>query len=244
MKFTTYTHEGGREYNEDFLATAFENKIYCFAVADGFGPDGSGRAGAEIAVNSVIEAFKNEPEMSSEAVKKYITEAQRALLVKKSEEARFGDIGSTIALLLTDGTKAIWASVGDTRIYIYKGASLEEVSEDHSVSFEKFAKGEIEYDEIRTDSEANKLRKALGDRISWEPDVSEVFNITSSHSFLICTDGFWRNISEKETELLRLISVSSKGWLKKMLKKIAPKIHSGSDNLSVIAVTMQYGDSI
>ena len=244
MKFTTYTDKGGRACNEDFISSAFENKIYCFAVADGFGPDGTGATASEMAVNSVIDAFKKAPSLSGEALTSYITEAQKALLQKKSESARFGDIGSTIAVLMTNGKQAIWASVGDTRIYIYKGASLEEVSEDHSVSFEKFTKGEIEYGDIRSDSEANKLRKALGDRISWEPDVSDVFDITAAHSFLLCTDGFWRYISEKETEISRLLSVSSKGWLTKMLKKIAPRILAGSDNLSAVAVTMQLADAI
>lgn len=241
MKFTTYTHEGGRSSNEDFLASSYKNKIYCFAVADGFGPDGMGAAASELAVNTVIAGFEENP--SLDLMRTYIEAAQKALLIKKSEAPQFGDIGTTIAVLMTDGSHAVWATVGDTRIYVYKGAHIMEVSEDHSVPFDKFRKGQIEYADIRSDSEYNKLRRALGDRLAWEPDISEKFSITSAYSFLICTDGFWRNILEEETELMRRFSLSSKGWLKKMLKKIAPRLNHGSDNLSAIAVTMQHGDA-
>lgn len=244
MKFTSYIHEGGRKYNEDFLDSRYKDKIYCFVVADGFGPEGTGAVAAKLAVSSILDAFEAAPKLAPESLRAYITEAQRALLIKKSESAQFGDIGTTVAVLMTDGSDALWASVGDTRIYIYKGAQIIEVSEDHSVSFEKFAKGEIEFADIRIDSDANKLRRALGDRIAWEPDISEVFPISSSHSFLICTDGFWRSVLENEMERARMFSLSSKGWLDKMLKKIAPRLGRGSDNLSAVAITMQHSDSL
>jgi len=239
MKFTTYTDKGGRKVNEDAIGYRQKNGIYCFVAADGFGMNAD--VASRIAVDEILDAFEENP--SLEGMRKFIETAQKALLIKKSEAAEFGEMGTTVAVLMTDGKKAVWATVGDTRVYIYRRSRIVEVSEDHSIPFEKFSRGEIEFGEIRSDREANKLRKALGDRLAWEPDISSVFSISGSHSFLLCTDGFWRNIIEEEMEIASRLSISSKGWLNKMLKKIAPGISHGSDNLSAITIRMQYSDT-
>ena len=80
--------------------------------------------------------------------------------------------------------------------------------------------------------------------MSYEPDISDLVKINSGFSFLICTNGFWENIYETEMEEALRFSFSSKAWLEKMLNKIMPKIETGSDNLSAVAVKMQMGDSI
>ena len=244
MKFTTYTNKGGRKVNEDFIASRYKNGIYCFAVSDGFGKGGSGTDAAQAALNSVLDEFMKNPKLERQALYSYIEAAQKTLLGMKSEKEQWGEMGTAAAVLITDGSRAVWAVTGDCRVYVFRGSRISEVSEDHSVSFEKFERGEIEYSDIRTDADANKLRRALGDRLAWQPDISEVFNISSAYSFLICTDGFWRCITEEDMEKTRLFSLSSRGWLGKMLKKIAPKLESGSDNLSAISITMQRKDSI
>lgn len=243
MKFTTYTDKGGRSINEDYISSTHKNGIYCFVVADGLGPGGSGAVASELAVKTVIKEFEKSPLLTSEALHSYIEEAHRQLLIKKSEKAEYGDMAATIAVLMTDGKRAVWASCGDTRIYIYRHSRINEVTEDHSAAFEKFVKGEIDYEDIRYDADSIKLRRALGDRLAWQPQVSEVFGINSAFSFLICTDGFWRLITEQETEIARFLSSSSKGWLKKMLKKIVLRTENGCDNISAAAITMQLGDT-
>lgn len=244
MKFTTYCDKGKREINEDFTASGFKGGIYCFVVADGFGKEGSGAVAAKLTAQTIIAEFERDPVLSSKALYSYISEAHKALLAKKSEKTEYDDMGSTIAVLMTDGTHALWANSGDTRIYIYNCSRICEVSEDHSVSFDKFAAGKIEYGDIRTDADSNKLRRALGDRLAWQPRVSDVFEISSGFSFLLCTDGFWKMILEEETENSLRFSLSSKSWLSKMLKKIAPRLKDGSDNLAAIAIKMQFSDRL
>ena len=41
-------------------------------------------------------------------------------------------ISSTIAVLLIKGKKAIWANVGDSRLYMIKKKEIKQLSKDHS----------------------------------------------------------------------------------------------------------------
>ncbi len=242
MKFTTYSDRGGMKINEDYIGSANKNGIYCFVVADGFGTNGSGAVAAELTVKTVLDEFKKNPCLDTVSVRKYINSAQKILLEKRASEEKYGEMGCAMAVLMTDGTKAVWANIGDVRVYMYGGFLIKNVSEDHSAAFDKFKNGEIKYSQIRTDLDANKLHRALGDRISWQPNVSETVRIGPHTSFLVCTDGFWKNITEPETELIKLFSRSSKQWLKRMLKKAIKRLSAGSDNLSAIAITMQLTD--
>jgi serine/threonine protein phosphatase PrpC len=240
MKFTTYTDKGGRTSNDDYAADKAKNGIYCFAVADGLGKNGD--IAARMTVNTILSEFEKSPLMSADALKKYITEAQKALLIAKSEKREYDEMASTVAVLLTNGSEAVYGYTGDTRVYILNHSHIKEISEDHSAAFEQFMSGSIEYGNIRYSSERHKLRRAIGDRISWEPTISDVFVISSAYSFLICTDGFWNLITEKEIESARRLSSSSKKWLEKMLNKLMPRMKYGSDNLSATAICIQKTD--
>lgn len=242
MRFTIYSDKGGRDVNDDHAGSAAANGIYCFAVADGMGSHG--HTAAALVVSVILKAFEKAPEISSDALEKYISSAQKMLLKKKSEAPELDNAAAAVAVLVTNGKKAVWANSGDARVYVFRHGRISEVSEDHSAAFEEFLDGTIGYGNIRFSSGRHKLRRAVGDGISWEPDVSDAFSINSSFSFLLCTDGFWSLIREEEMEKAKMLSLSAKGWLGKMLDTAAARIKDGSDNLSAAAVCMQISDTV
>lgn len=236
MTFTIFTDNGGMPVNDDFADSREKNGIYCFAAADGMGK--KGRAAAELAVGTILDEFEKVPNITEKSLMEYITQAQRKLLYKKTHEREYDTAATTIAVLITNGYEAIKATTGDTRIYTFKKNLILEVSDDHSEAFEEFLDGNLAYHEIRTYANRHVLRRAIGDGISWEPDISPVFKIDESNSFLICTDGFWNIVTEEEMEKTHLFAFSSKGWLRAMLKKAAKRLYGGSDNISAIAICM------
>lgn len=242
MKFTFYTDRGGRTVNDDYFAETGMNGIHIFAAADGMGQNGG--AASSLAVTAIIEEFKAKPELSPAALKHYITNAQSRILEAKAYHQEYDTIGTTLAVLITDGNRAVYAHCGDTRIYILRGSKISEVTEDHSAAFEAFERGDIEYSEIRINPDKHKLRRAIGDRISWEPDISDIININSGYSFLICTDGFWNLITEDEIEKSKRFAFSSKKWLERMLKRLVPRLRPGSDNYTAAVVCIQSTDTL
>lgn len=242
MKFTSYTDKGGRAVNDDYFAEAGAGSIHIFAAADGMGQNGG--TASSLAVKTIIEEFKEKPELSPDALKHYITKAQSAILEAKAYHCEYDTIGTTLAVLITDGNRAVYAHCGDTRIYIFRGSKISEVTEDHSAAFEAFERGDTEYSEIRISHDRHKLRRAIGDRISWEPDISDIININFSCSFLICTDGFWNLITEDEMEKSKRFTISSKKWLERMLKRLVPRVKPGSDNYTAATVCIQNTDTL
>ncbi|MDO5397932.1 MAG: serine/threonine-protein phosphatase [bacterium] len=242
MKFTSFTDKGGRAVNDDYFAEAGMGNIHIFAAADGMGQNGS--AASSLAVKTIIEEFKVKPELSPAALKHYITRAQSAVLEIKAYNQEYDNIGAALAVLITDGKRAVYANCGDARIYIFRGARISEVTEDHSEAFEAFESGDIEYREIRLSPDRHKLRRAIGDRISWEPDISDVIGISSGYSFLICTDGFWNLITEEEMEKAKRFTSSSSTWLKRMMKKVTSRLRKSSDNYTAAAVCIQKMDTL
>lgn len=244
MKFTVFSDKGGLVDNEDFVGSAFENGIYCFAAADGLGSHNGGALASKLAVSAIISEFKKEPELSPQKARLCMDAAQELITTRRTASPEVKDMAASAVMLMTDGASAVWAHVGDSRLYVFKRGKIIEVTDDHTTAFESFLKGDIEYGEIRESRGRNRLRRAVGDKVSYEPDISDLVKINSGFSFLMCTNGFWENIYETEMEEALRFSFSSKAWLEKMLNKIMPKIETGSDNLSAVAVKMQMGDSI
>lgn len=242
MRFTTVSDKGGRINNEDFLGHAAIGTIHCFVLCDGLGGHSSGETASELAVQTILAEFKKSPEISKKSIQSYISAANTAIYERQSGSSILRGMATTASVLLTDGKKAVWGNIGDTRLYRFSLGKIAEVTEDHSVAFMDFKKGKYEYKDIRTSPDQNKLTKSLGTLPDIDPDISEVIKINGTTSFLICTDGFWEYVNEAEMEKLHMTTLSSKAWLEKMLEIIAKKAPSDHDNLSAIAIRMQLTD--
>lgn len=243
MKFTVFSDKGGRSENGDFIDSVVEDKICCFAAADGIGSKGGASAAARAAVGAVLKGFRENPEVSRDIIYGCVRAAQERVLALRRETPAFRDAAASLAVLITDGTSAIWASSGNCRLYIFRRAKISEVTDDHSAAFEEFLRGGLEYADIRTSPDRVRLRRVIGDELSWEADISDVVKINSSYSFLLCTDGFWENVYEEEMERTLRFSRSAKTWAERMLKYLYPRLAAGSDSFSAAAIKMQAGDA-
>lgn len=244
MKFTKISHKGGRLTNEDYLADAHINGMHCFVVADGLGGQNSGEIASAAAADAIIQAFKENPELSQEAVSSYLRRGQDAVSEKRSERPYDNDMATTAVVLITDGSRAVWGHIGDSRLYRFNLGRIIEITDDHSVAFEEFKNGNISYDDIRTSPGQNKLICTIGDEVSFMPDVSPVTKIGPFCSFLLCTDGFWEYVSERDMEKALVTSFSSKAWLTKMLNILDRNKTPANDNFTAFAIKMQPFDFI
>lgn len=229
------SRKGGRAANEDAAGRTRKNGILCAVAADGLGGHKGGAMASEIAVKSVLDAFNESPSFSSETVGALIDIANDAITERAEAEMGFGQMSSTIAVLLVKGRRAVWGNVGDTRIYRLHHNRIEEVTEDHSLAFMSFLCGDIEYDDIRRSSDQNKLTSALG-IASGEVNISRVVEIDNDTSFLLCTDGWWEYVPDRDIERTLSESKTAGEWLERMLEireSAAPEL---SDNYTAAAV--------
>ena len=225
-----YSCKGGRKNNEDYVYICKNKTKLSVAVADGLGGHKCGEIASKLAAEAAINALRKRTLNSSNT--------QMAINFANSEIYKYNktnNMKSTIALISTDGKNTLLATVGDSRIYHFRDKKIIFQSKDHSVSQMAVTLGEITADEIRGHCDRNKLIRALGDSNTIKADITET-KIMEGDYFLLCSDGFWENISENEMSLTLNKSDSAKSWIIKMRKIAEKRMNSDCDNHTAVAI--------
>ena len=235
MLITGVSKKGGRPVNEDAYGEVRANGILCAVVADGLGGHYGGEVASKLAVDTIINEFKKAPAFSAEALKGYIKAANTAIGDAAMTDPQNVHMATTVVVLLKKGKRAIWANVGDSRLYRFLSNRLVEVTEDHSLAFHSFVSGNIEYDDIRKSPDQNKLTNALGPALG-EINVSDMISINAETSFLLCTDGWWEYITEDQMEDTLRRSPDPRSWIRGMLSILESSESTDRDNYTAVAV--------
>ncbi|MHC1685587.1 MAG: PP2C family serine/threonine-protein phosphatase [Clostridiaceae bacterium] len=237
MEFKTakITNKGSRDVNEDFCGYYINKKSYCCIVADGLGGHGSGEVASRTAVNSILESFK-EKVYALENAENYLKEAQDELIRIQNSNIKYKAMRTTLNLLLIEENEALWAHIGDSRLYYFKDNIMKLRTKDHSVPQMLANAGEISEKEIRFHEDRNRLLRALGDPDSFKPQIGNLTEIDKGDKFLICTDGFWEYVYEDEMEQALKLSNSPDEWLDLMGKILISHKNQDNDNYTAVAV--------
>ncbi|MGH7408903.1 MAG: Stp1/IreP family PP2C-type Ser/Thr phosphatase [Candidatus Methylomirabilales bacterium] len=191
-----------RDHNEDSLLAAPEAGL--FAVADGMGGHEAGEVASAMALAALREALAP-PGRSPAALRTSALEALAAGVrlanrqvfevgQHRPEDARMGT--TLVTTLIRDG-EAVFASVGDSRIYRVRDGTLDQLSRDHSLVGELVARGEMTPEEARHSPHKHVITRALGVEPAVEVDAwSEA--LKPGDLFLLCSDGLTDEVTDPE----------------------------------------------
>lgn len=241
MKATSclYTNAGGRRENEDTITSVEYDNFCLYAVCDGLGGHQNGKAASLAAANALSNALASKRPPSAEALENAFRLANEAVLEGQKEQG-FESMKSTMVALVLTGEKALWAHVGDSRLYCFRKGELEFVTPDHSVSYRKFRAGEMTFDAIAQDEDRSGLLRVLGSRSSPGPELgSEPMTVLPGDAFLLCSDGFWEYLQCGELSADLLKSDTPEEWLHYLLARHAERCRKDNDNFSAIAVMVE-----
>ena len=205
LKFTvgTVTDRGlnrKRAANEDRFLVLLESGL--FLVADGVGGRRGGQVASQTVVDIFTEAFTERPrgEMLS-ALKQTIARCNQSIYEAATEVAELEGMATTVALVAVDGARAIIGHVGDSRVYRCDGQQLYCETEDHSEVSEAVRAGVLSASQAAHHPRRNIINRALGAEAEVEADF-KVITLDARTSFLLCSDGVTRHISDTELEEL------------------------------------------
>ncbi len=236
MRAVSITNRGGRQNNEDSVRSAHSENVWCFVLCDGLGGHQCGEIASALVAETICGEFEKAPAVTAEALKNYIDTSAYCLEKARFEDIEKYDMSSTVAALLTDGEKAVWAHAGDSRIYYISGGKISQITDDHSIAFWEYKNGLITYDEIRKSPNQNKLLRCVSDTDRLETEASEEITVKKGDAFLLCSDGFWEFVYESDIEETLEKSASPKEWLEKMLVILHKNETENNDNYSAVAV--------
>ncbi len=224
---------GGRANNNDCIGQLTpEGGISCWVVADG-----QDEFAGRLAVDAILEAFSLNPAISRPILANVIDWAHRKML---SPQTTANPRRASFSLFCSGGRSALWAHVGNARLYAFRDGEVIVQTQDHSVSQTLVNAGQVAADELRSHGDRRRLLRALGQQGSIQPVLpADKFMLQLDDLFLLCTDGFWEYVTELEMQLEWCKSSDPADWLERMeirLLRAAPVDH---DNYSAIALLVE-----
>lgn len=233
IAYAVLTDKGERVLNEDATAVCIESDRLGFVLCDGLGGHGQGDVASQFVVSKIKEEL-----LQGKSIEESILCAQEGLLKKQEEENAGASMKTTVTCLTIEGNHARFGHVGDSRVYLFEKHKYIMRSQDHSVPQMLVSSGEIREKDIRHHEDRNRLLRVMG--TEWDrPKYQIVDNIrlTKHASFLLCSDGFWELIDEKQMCKALKKAVSPEDWLAQMEKVVwLNGKGTNMDNYSAIAV--------
>jgi serine/threonine protein phosphatase PrpC len=178
----------------------FRRKGRLIIVADGMGGHAGGAVASRLAVELILQTYKESPPSHpTELLKEGFEKANARIIKHAQQHPDLADMGTTCtALALQDG-HACFAHVGDSRAYLIRDDHILQLTHDHSVIEEMIAEGLIGREEARDHPQKNVITRALGMGPQIEVDVSQIrIPLFVGDTFLVCSDGLTGLVADEE----------------------------------------------
>jgi PPM family protein phosphatase len=146
-------------------------------------------------------------------------------------EGHNGMAGTTCTAIVFLPEKMHIAHAGDSRAYLLRGRDIRQLTEDHSVVGEMVRKGMLSRAEATKHPHRNIITRAVGLRGSLEVDIEESIPIERGDRVIICSDGLFSMLDERE-----IAEIAARGTPQKACQQLIKraKEEGGSDNITVI----------
>lgn len=238
MNYYSVSKTGDREINEDSTGIIKGTDCTCFIVADGLGGHGKGDIASQIAVSAFQSVFEEKLTLPmEESLASAFQNAQNAIISEQQRQNAVFQMKTTVAAVVIGHASAICGHIGDTRIYTFARNRIRERTLDHSVPQMLVLSREIKEKQIRNHPDRNKLLRVLGVQGDIKIDSFRIDDLSKYQAVLLCSDGFWELILEKEMCRTLKKSCSAQEWIMRMCE-IVERNGQGKemDNYSAIAI--------
>jgi PPM family protein phosphatase len=192
---------GGRAEQQD-RSEAFvldDARICLLVVADGMGGrlGGSEAAAAVIAcARAMMQQHADARAIDGPALMHDIAMSGHETIRAMTDDPDSGP-RATLTAFFADGNQAHWISVGDSRLYRFRGHELVERTKDQSLVQLLVDMGEIDEAEALEHPDRSVITSSLGGH---EPPKVVTGEATVRHgdSIVLCTDGLWSHVEPQE----------------------------------------------
>ncbi len=226
----------GRERSENQDSVGYfqtsDGRWSLFLVCDGMGGHAGGQRASQLAVEVIGRAFGQlvETRGIGEALERAIVAANTAIFNEASENPTLKGMGTTCVAVVTGGGEALFAHVGDSRIYRIRPRSVEQLTKDHTAVQRMVDGGLLTEEEAREHTESNVLARCLGVRETVQPELRGPEPVLPGDRLLLCSDGLTGLVEDEIIAAIASMYPPQEAVSK--LVELAND-HGGHDNISV-----------
>ena len=230
------THTGHvRSLNEDAFCELPEHGLWC--VADGMG----GHDAGEVASAMVVEALSqlhpqddmaNRIDLVSSALQ-HINYRLTAEVTMTSPDQVMG-CTVVVALIHEDECACLWA--GDSRLYLYRGDCLYQMSRDHSVVEELIEQGVLQPEDAATHPQRHVITRAVG--VDEDLQLEQIsFQLQEQDVLLLCSDGLYGELQPDSIMAILAQDMDSQVMAQELIQQTLAG--EARDNVTVSVITVQ-----
>lgn len=259
LNVTALTHPGmsGKQNEDRFAVSAYrlgrrDSTPSLFAVvSDGIGGHRAGEVAAEIAVEVLSQVIANSNGRAPLAtLKQAVQAASQAISNQARDDTQRLGMGTTCACVWIIADRLYIAAVGDSRIYLLRGKSLQQLTTDHTWIQEAVERGLLDPQEARRHPNMHVIRRYLGSTLPPSPDLrlrlhpddtddqaeaNQGAPIETGDIVLLCTDGLTDLVTDEEIQ--SILSGHEPAEAAQALIDLACE-RGGHDNITVVLIAV------
>ena len=230
---------GNRSSNQDRFMAMETDEGVLLVLGDGMGGQACGEVAAQLLIDTALKVYHaaiRPIESPRELLRDILIKAHQEILAFGQSQEPPVTPGTTGVLCLIQEGQAVWAHVGDSRLYIFQHGLPLYRTTDHSYVEQLYQKGEISRWEQDTHPQRNQITQCLGCRTS-PPKVSLSNTVTLKPGdiVLLCSDGLWGPLDDAQMGAQLRDGEPMDDLLNEMAEKAERLSYPRSDNISGLA---------
>jgi PPM family protein phosphatase len=259
LRIAALSHPGmtGKNNEDRYAVTSFRagehnpTPSVLAVLCDGIGGHRAGEVAAEMAVNAITSTIAGSGiEQPLATLHLAITSASDQVMAHAISDPNLRGMGATCACVWVIGSRLYTATVGDSRIYMARQGSIQQLSTDHTWIQEALERGVIKPDEIKGHPNAHVIRRFLGSPNPPEIDfrlrldhaetdaqaaANQGTNVQAGDIILLCSDGLTDLVPQNK--ILAALQMQSPDLTAQSLVDQA-NAAGGHDNITVIVLSI------
>lgn len=234
---------GNRNSNQDRFQAIETDEGVLLVLGDGMGGQAFGEMAAQILVETARHHYLEATRPITDPkgfLDKVLRAAHHAIVDFGESQRPAVTPGTTGVLCLVQECQAVWAHVGDSRLYLFQNGLPIYRTTDHSLVEMLYQKGEISRREQESHPKRNQITQCLGGGLIEEPEptVSNIVTLHVEDVLLLCSDGLWGPMDDAVMGNLLCRPGNLDDIINSMAEQAEQLSYPHSDNISVLALRL------
>lgn len=202
---------GKRENNEDACYVDPQQRF--FLVADGMGGLSAGERASGLAMEIVpqrlqlLDFNRAAVDQAIRLIDESVSQANYEIMALGEVDSKLKNMGTTIAFLIQVSGMMFAGGVGDSRVYLLRNGTLEQLTTDHSLTQALVDAGTLTPEEAANHRYKNVLYRYLGCKEGGQGTNPKQLQPQVGDKFLLCSDGVTGGVDD--ATLARLLAAGT-----------------------------------